>query len=487
MFAPVSVTCHINAMDFPMFFLDGIGNRMLIAVVASLHNFINHPFAVGAYPLVALMEWWGWRTGRAEWDRLAYRVTFVLFVITTTVGALTGVGIWFTTALIAPFGIGSLLRVFFWAWFFEWLVFVIEVGLVLIYFLTWKRWSEGAIKKLHIGVGAVLAAFSWCTMAIIAAVLAFMMEPGSWKGQLDIFTAFFNPLYFPQLLFRTSFAMAAAGLFLWFLLFFFTERGSRFRHAATRFAAAWVLAWAAPFAAGSLWYWKAVPDTMLANISVAMATQRFVEWHETLAVVMAAAIGAVILTALIGVLRPRIVPGVALLVPFIIGLWLLGHFERVREFVRKPYVIGDYLYSNGVKVNELPVFQRDGILTHATYVENRTVTTANMEDAGKDVFLLSCAWCHTTTGINGVVAQFERLYGSGEWSDEAMTAFIHSMHNSRTFMPPFPGNDKEAEALVAYVKKLRGNPSFIIDAHGRWTPKESTQNLIQERRRMKQR
>ena len=36
-----------------------------------------------------------------------------------------------------------------------------------------------------------------------------------------------------------------------------------------------------------------------------------------------------------------------------------------------------------------------------------------------------------------------------------MTAYIPNMHQGRTFMPPFPGNKKELEALVAYIKHLQ--------------------------------
>jgi hypothetical protein len=33
-----------------------------------------------------------------------------------------------------------------------------------------------------------------------------------------------------------------------------------------------------------------------------------------------------------------------------------------------------------------------------------------------------------------------------------MTLLIQGMHQTRTFMPPFPGTDKEADALVAYLQ-----------------------------------
>lgn len=102
-------------MDFPIFHIDFIGNRMLIAVDAILHVIINHALAVGALPIIVLLELIGIRSKDLRWDNLAYRLLKIIFIITTTVGALTGVGIWFSASLINPAAIGSLIRVFFWA------------------------------------------------------------------------------------------------------------------------------------------------------------------------------------------------------------------------------------------------------------------------------------------------------------------------------------------------------------------------------------
>jgi len=458
-------------MDFPQFFIDLAGNRLLFAVIAVLHVFINHALAVGAYPVVTLLEWRARRRGDAELDDLAYRITFVLFVVTTSFGALTGVGIWFSAALISPFGIGSLLRVFFWGWFVEWLVFISEVVLILVYFLTWKRWSNGGKKRLHIGMGVVLSVFSWLTMAIIVGILGFMMGSGSWPEDRSLFTAFFNPIYLPQLAFRTTFAMGVAGLCIWFILFFFTGKSGDLRQKAVRFVSRWMIIWIVPFIAASLWYWHVVPDAMAANLGVAMLTQRFMDWHQTLAIIMFCAIGIIMLFAVIGSIKPRLIPSVLLIIPFIIGLWLLGHFERVREFVRKPYIIADYMYSNGVRVSELPVFQRDGVLKYATYVNNHSVTASNKVEAGKDVFVITCSRCHTTRGINSMQSKFGNLYGEQSWDENVMLAFVQTMHVSRTYMPPFPGNDSEAEALVAYLKTLQTDHEYITAAQNSWTVK----------------
>ena len=40
-------------MDFPVFHLDFLGNRMLVAMIAVVHVMINHSLAVGAMEKVA--------------------------------------------------------------------------------------------------------------------------------------------------------------------------------------------------------------------------------------------------------------------------------------------------------------------------------------------------------------------------------------------------------------------------------------------------
>src|SRR5690606_26180550 len=207
-------------MDFPMFHLDWLNNRMLIAGIATLHVIINHGLAVGFIPLVTWLEQKGLKRSGTdqitdlEWDEKVYKMMKVAFIITTTIGAMTGVGIWFSAALISPASIGSLIRVFYWAWFTEWLVFVTEVVLILIYFLSWKTANKSLSAKLkHVRFGWSLAVFSWITMAIIVSILGFMMDPGNWNTEKSLINGFTNPIYLPQLLFRTPVAMLLGGVF----------------------------------------------------------------------------------------------------------------------------------------------------------------------------------------------------------------------------------------------------------------------------------
>jgi mono/diheme cytochrome c family protein len=446
-------------MDFPIFHLDGIGNRLLIAIIAITHVLINHPLAVGAYPIITLLEWKGRLSGDGRWDTLAHRIVFVAFVITTTVGALSGVGIWLYTSLVSPFAIGSLLRVFFWGWFAEWLVFITEVVLILAYYLTWKKWIQGRLKSMHIALGATLSLFSWITMALIVAILAFMMDGGEWGKNGSFWSAFFNPLYLPQLAFRTCYAMVTGGLFAWFAIACFTRSDVDLRVQATRFVARWMLAWLPLAALAGLWYWSRVPAVMQGHTAVALLTQKFSQWQSGFLTLLAATLGLILILVLWGAAKPKAMPRLLLIPPFILAVALLGHFERVREFIRKPFVIADYMYSNGVRVDELPVFQRDGILPYAAYSRIRNAAGADPVEAGREVFLLTCSRCHTVTGVNSAVDKFGVLYGRDKaWDSDAIESFLRVMHNTRAFMPPFPGNADEAKALATFLKSMQFAP-----------------------------
>ncbi|SKB01778.1 Cytochrome C oxidase, cbb3-type, subunit III [Prosthecobacter debontii] len=460
-------------MDFPTFYMDHLaGGRLIIGLIASVHVLINHPLAVGAYPLLAWMEWWAHKHNRPDVDHLAYRITFIVFIVTTTVGAMTGVGIWLSTSLFAPFAIGSLLRVFFWGWFMEWLVFISEVALIMWWFLTWKKADTPEKKRKHIKVGVALSIMSWITMALIVAVLGFMMKPGEWNQTRAFWDAMTNPLYAPQLGFRTCFAFMTGAVFLWFASFFFTRNkgphwgeGTRLRHwIVYRLSHVVLVSLLGTFLFGT-WYWNAVPDTMKANSSVALLTQEFMNWHGQFQSLLGWTIIAFLVVGIGGLGNSFMVPRWALLIPSFLGIWLLGHFERAREFMRKPWVIGEYMYSNGVHKDELAFLQSEGLLKHATYVRHHDVTDANKVEAGQDIFMLACSRCHSTTGLNGMIEKFTAMYGAGKpWDTAGMVLFIKGMHQTRTFMPPFPGNDREAEALVAYIQQLKENPESLQGA-----------------------
>lgn len=450
-------------MDFPMFHLDWLNDRFLIAMIAIIHVIINHGLAVGFVPYITWLEQKGVSlSGRdqitnLEWDNAVYKKMKVAFIITTTIGAMTGVGIWFSAALVSPASIGSLIRVFYWAWFTEWLVFVTEVVLILIYFLTWKASNNSLKAKLrHIRFGWFLSIFSWITMAIIVSILGFMMDPGNWNTDKTFINGFTNPIYLPQLLFRTPTAMLIGGVFGMSLTMFFTKKGSDMRASMLKSAGKWVLIWTPLAVIGAVIYYNAMPEAMTANMSTAVGSMEFESYYNLLKYFIIGTGSLAIIVAGIALYAPRRLRFIHVVLPALLTFGFLGIFERVREFIRKPYVIGNYMYSNLLREEDYPLYKQEGILKFATYTSVTEITEENKLIAGRDVFMNTCSRCHTTQGVNSIVYVFERMYGYGKPFDEnALTGYIPNMHKGRTYMPPFPGNKAELKALAAYIKHVQ--------------------------------
>ncbi len=464
-------------MDFPIFHLDLFGNRLLIAVIAVTHVLINHTLAVGFIPLVSFLEYMGFRNrkqdpaGSKKWDEMAYKVMFVGFIITTSLGALTGVGIWLSASLVNPNAIGSLIRVFYGAWFTEWIIFCLEVVFIMLYFLLWKKSnSSEKAKKRHIIFGFSLSVFSWLTMAIIVAILGFMMDSGSWPSDRTFLSGFTNPLYLPQLYFRTPLAMTLGGSFALFLILFFVKKDNEIREKAITYTSFWVLIWLPVTAAGAFAYYIKIPAAMTGNLPVAVATQAFMKWYADVLYFLLGAIILTLIVALWGLLIPRKLPKAAMLIPIVSLLLFLGTFERVREFIRKPFVIGNYMYANSIRVDDYPLYQRDGILPYCTYVSVTDINSSNRIEAGKEVFRVACSRCHTITGLNSVVKKFRKLNAGQPLRKGPIVNYIPRMHKVWYFMPPFPGNAKELDALADFIIQMDKSPRFLEGAQSAGTP-----------------
>lgn len=467
-------------MDFPIFHLDFMGDRLLIAIIAVIHVLINHGLAVGFYPLITWFEYKAFKKGAThavsdpEWDQLAHRFTTVAFVITTTIGAMTGVGIWFASSLVNPSSIGSLIRVFYGAWFIEWLVFITEVVLILMYYLSWKRSNRSPeAKARHIMFGVALSIFSWITMAIIVSILGFMMDTGSWMSEKNFLAGFTNPIYVPQLAFRTPAAALLAGTIALLLTVLFTRKGTALRKDAMRSICLYILL-AIPFTAlGAYVYYHRIPQLMIGNLQVAVTTMDFQEWYQLLMWFITGGLLIVALVAGLTYFRFRL-PAVCYTLPVIAMMAYVGIFERIREFIRKPYVIGNYMYSNTLRKDDYPLYKRDGILAHMAYTPVRKITQSNQVLAGEQVFLMACSRCHTTNGINSVVEKFENMYQLKEdqpFQTASLKAYISNIQNARYFMPPFPGNDQELDALVAYIQQVRASRRSLpgVQEGGVWS------------------
>ena len=96
-------------MNYPVWQLDAFGGGLLVAIVAIVHVYISH-FAVGGGLFLVLTEMKGLREGSPGILAYTRRHTKFFLLLTMILGGMTGVGIWFTIALLSPAATSSLSR-----------------------------------------------------------------------------------------------------------------------------------------------------------------------------------------------------------------------------------------------------------------------------------------------------------------------------------------------------------------------------------------
>mgnify|MGYP000137286187 CR=1 FL=1 len=163
--------------------------------------------------------------------------------------------------------------------------------------------------------------------------------------------------------------------------------------------------------------------------------------------------GSIVITTIIAYFSPKRMPYIAasLMVAGFLVLW--GYEERVREFIRKPFLIYNYMYSNGIRTTDVPYLNKVGILKHAVFLDDsKKVVNAdksNILEVGKSIYQIECRICHTENGINGL-----KGLTSG-WSHDAIRNRLNNLPGGGTpYMPPFVGTESEKDALAAYIKFL---------------------------------
>lgn len=427
-------------MDFPIVEVPLIGGRMLIAAVGIIHVLITHGCAVGGSLFLVLLERKSIREDNPRLNELAYNLARWFFILTTSVGALTGVGIWFTTNMFAPAGIGSLLRIFFWAWFFEWLVFVIEIVLVSVYYLSWKRMP----KEKHLKIGIAYTVTSFMTMVIIVGILGFQLTSGGWTESRSFWDAFFNPTYFPQLFSRMMLAAVLACGFCLFINACMREFKD-VRGEFLRFSGGFLLVSSPLYLFATISYYQAIPERAAKFISVALVTLQFEEYVYVSKILFFVVVGILFLSGLALFLRRKTYV-VLSVVPLLLATLATAQFSRVREFARKPYIINKYMYSNGIREAEVPFLSKVGASRYATWAWRGLDPNGGEKALGHMLFRQQCSVCHTYRGINGIFKKQSRLA-----SEETTLLFLDSYKFSHPFMPPFAGTQGEKEALAKFL------------------------------------
>jgi hypothetical protein len=435
-------------MNFPTFQFPWLGAGLVIGINAIIHVIISHGVAIGVMTMILLAESVGRRRREGRYEALAKAAVKPTVIIITGLGAMTGVGIWFTTSALVPAGIGSMLRVFFWPWFVEWAVFISEVVVLLVYYFTWDAW-QGRRKRRHIWLGAAYVLLACVSAVLITGILGFMLTSDGWPWGRSFWQAFLNPSFVPQLAWRLaeSFALGA-GLIMVVLLFF--PRDPVFRRRALRLYSAVLGVSAAAMAFMGAWWFKVVPSSFKTHAVFAfqmMTGIRDRPWFWGAHLIL---IGLVVLAIAAGLLRQRL-PAKVLVIPATVSLIVfLAEFEWVREFIRGPYLIPGYMYANTVLLSEHELFKQEGMIRHAHWYE-QTLPNSTPDDAGAFLFVQNCGTCHTIGGRNDIRARFRGR------TEDGIFVILGRSEEMVPFMPAFSGTDEERAQLARFLSKLEQN------------------------------
>jgi mono/diheme cytochrome c family protein len=289
------------------------------------------------------------------------------------------------------------------------------------------------------------------SLVVINGIITFMLTSGKWVQTHEFWTGFFNPTYFPSLAVRTAIALALAGIYALFT-------ASRLRDASlkarlVKWSALWILPPLAAMPALVWWYIRSIPPGLWSSARGAMPTaSHFARSAAGFAVVT-------FVLVLVTLIRPaRLSVGYSLTI-MLSALATMGSFEFVREAVRKPFVIANYLYDNSLYVTpggadggfSVKAIDRAGVLNTARWVQHAARGNGGDVAAGREIFRVECQSCHTADRYRGM----RRLLAARQWDATARTAMLASldlMHNG--VMPPFAGTDAERDALSAYLATL---------------------------------
>ena len=126
----------------------------------------------------------------------------------------------------------------------------------------------------------------------------------------------------------------------------------------------------------------------------------------------------------------------------LLALIATGAGEYSREMLRKPYVIGGWMYSNGVRVPYADRINQQGYLIHSNWVWNGSDTSYSH---GEAIFRGECGSCHT---MDGYRPMRQLLSGRDRTNIGSFITMLHEYKPDmpyRRFMPPMVGTQQDSK------------------------------------------
>ncbi len=472
---------------YPSWYVPQIGSAWVMGIIGTIHVLASNT-SVGAAVLFALLETRAVRDNKPEIMQYIRKYGMFLLVFSYIWGSVTGPGIWYSITVASPRGVSALIHNFVWAWASEWVFFTVEV--IGVYALVY---TIGKIDpRTHLKITWTFAVSSVATMVIIVGILSFMMWPGSdrWYLTGSVFDAFFN-LNFAAQLAERMFLMLTSAAVVGSIIVAAIPRGNPMRREVGRTTAFLGLIGLVGGALAFMWYVATLPPNALVILS-----DRLPHWFgqtdfRITTFVPLAATSVIVGAYLLWVyLRPATVTvplaAAMTVILLIAGIW---PEERTRETMRKPWVAGQYVYSNqiigrdvpGLDIqNQVPLIAKDGLLKTAAFVpaDLRIVTPANRLQAGRLLAVMACSNCHSLDR-DGALRPLPRLL-QGTTDVAMIQGFLAGplAHGTVPYMPKIALPADEQLALASFLAAVNAG---TVDAEGRLIARTSAATHVAAR------
>ncbi len=439
--------------DFPVWSVGGVGHGWLIGIIATIHVYISH-FAIGGGLYLAVTEWISVKQNDEKTLEYLRGHSNFFMLLTTVVGALTGVGIWFVVGNTNPAAISSLIHNFMFFWAIEWVVFLVEIAIAFFYYYSWGRVS----RRFHLQLAWLYFGIAFLSLVVINGILTFMLTPGQWVETRNIWDGFFNPSYWPSLCSRFVIMMTIAGVFA--IVTSSRIKDDDHRHRMLHYSAKWLMPsfFLLPFV--MYWYFTTLPEQVAQLLENGIATIGSGNLSVLTRLLLLISILSVTIyvVSLLGPYRnPRNFTFGFSLAILVLGLVVTGATESVREMVRKPYVVYGYLYSNGLLKEAAKDSTARGVIAHNPWISEKSITPGNRKVVGEKIFRMQCQACHTKSG-------YRSLKDLAHGWDRAFIFRRLTNLQVTNIMPPFMGDDDERWALAEYLGDLVEAPPLPPDS-----------------------
>ncbi len=369
---------------YPLFYVPEIGSAWLMGLTGAIHIMASHT-SVGAALLFAFLAHKAQKENRTDLYDYMKRYGMFLLIFSYVIGSITGPGIWYTATAASPRGISALIHNFVWVWATESVFFVYEVlgVFALIYFM------DKVDKKTHLKLTYTFAIASVGTLALIIGIISFMMWPGTdaYYATGSASDAFFGTNTFPHMFLRIGFMIMMSGIIGMIISSAMRKENKVLSEELTQ-KMGWVsLLGGFVTVFFFMWYIDTLPAN--AHALLGMAKDSIILNRIVLAILFS-------LYFLIAIFKPQwVTRTLAITMMFIIGIVGVWPGEKLRETMRKPWVAGQYMYSNQIIGKDVPgkgiISEVDHIATKGLLKVNpwipdrlRTITPQNKLEVGKN-------------------------------------------------------------------------------------------------------